>query len=119
MAAGMNNILNPFQDFDARLAKNKADAEAAGTQKAAESAGQTLGNSITAAVRASSADLKAIVVGTGEGESFRNSIMRGADPRLDVKKEQERTADATERTADTLDELAGNFTGFGMAAITA
>ena len=70
-------------------------------------------------VRINSADLKAIVVGSSDGEAFRNSIMRGADPRLDVKKEQERTADATERTADTLDDIAGNFTGFGMATLTA
>lgn len=110
---GMANIMNPFQDFDQRLAQNKADAE-----KAAVPAGDTLGQSITQAVRASSADLKAIVVGTSEGEAFRNSIMRGADPRLDVKHDQKRTADATERTADTLDDIAGNFSGVALAGIS-
>lgn len=68
-------------------------------------------------VRINSADLKAIVVGSSDGESFRNSIMRGADPRLDVKQDAKRTADATERAADALDDIAGNFEGVALAGI--
>jgi hypothetical protein len=75
--------------------------------------------SVVAQVRINSADLKAIVVGSSEGESFRNSIMRGADPRLDVKEDAKRTADNTERAADALDEMASNLTGFGLATLTA
>ena len=116
IAAGTKNILNPFQDFDARMAQNRADAEASAAQ-AAGAAGNTIGQSIAAAVRASSADLKAIVVGSSDGESFRNSIMRGADPRLDVKQDAKRTADATERAADALDDIAGNFEGVALAGI--
>lgn len=119
MAAGVSNMTNPFQDFDQRMAQNRADAEAAAVTGAAGAAGNTIGQSITAAVRASSADLKAIVVGTSDGEAFRNSIMRGADPRLDVKEDQKRTADNTERAADELeglrDDLAANFS---LAAIS-
>jgi hypothetical protein len=116
---GVENIGNPFGAFDSELAQARADAEKAAVKDGAAAGAQTLGNSITAAVRASSAELKAIVVGSSEGESFRNSIMRGADPRLDVKEDAKRTADNTERTADTLDELAGNLTGFGLATLTA
>ena len=45
--------------------------------------------------------------------------MRGGDPRLDVKEDAKRTADNTERTADALDDLASNLTGFGLATLTA
>jgi hypothetical protein len=114
-ANGMDNMSNPFAGFDASTTQTLAGAETATQKKATKDAG----GSIAEAVKVSSADLKAIVVGSSEGQAFRNSIMRGADPRLDVKKEQERTADATERTADTLDELAGNFTGFGLATLNA
>ena len=61
---------------------------------------------VAAVVRISSEDLKAIVAGSAEAESFRNSLMRGADPRLDTTDEQRRTADATERTADGIREIA-------------
>lgn len=115
---GVENLGNPFGAFDSELAKAKADAEKAAVTGAAGAAGNTIGNSITAAVRASSADLKAIVVGTSDGEAFRNSIMRGADPRLDVKEDQKRTADNTERAADTLDDIAGNLSGVALAGIS-
>jgi hypothetical protein len=75
-----------------------------------------------AAVRASSESLRAIVAGTGEGEAFRNSIMRGADPRLEGAKDQARTADAAEQSAESLEEieasLAGLGGGIGLATIS-
>jgi hypothetical protein len=49
--------------------------------------------------------LKAIVVGTSEGEAFRNSLLRGADPRNAGAEDEKRTADATEETAAGVDEL--------------
>lgn len=67
-------------------------------------------------VKISSQDLKAIVAGTSDAESFRNALARGADPRLDTKDEQRRTADATERTAEAMEEFARTG-GFGVAAI--
>ena len=49
--------------------------------------------------------LKAIVVGTSEGEAFRNSLLRGADPRNAGHEDDARTADATEETAAGVGEL--------------
>lgn len=114
---GIKNFENPLQNFDARMAQARSDAEAAAVKKVAAGAGESIGQSIQSAVRASSAELKAIVVGSSEGESFRNSIMRGADPRLDVKQDAKRTADATERSADLLDDIAGNLQGVALATI--
>ena len=118
---GVRNFENPLQNFDARMAEAQQQAAAAAVppvQAAAEAAGQ----SIAKAISASTKDLKAIVVGSSEGESFRNAIMRGADPRLDVKEESRRTADATERTADAVEDLASNGVGgvggIGLATIT-
>lgn len=67
-------------------------------------------------VRISSADLNAIVSGTSGAESFRNALARGADPRLETKEDARRTADASERTAEAVEELAR--TGLiGVAAL--
>ncbi len=49
--------------------------------------------------------LKAMVVGTSEGEAFRNSLLRGADPRNAGNEDDARTADATEETAAGVGEL--------------
>jgi hypothetical protein len=109
-------IATPLTDAVQRF-RDAAQSAASSVDKAQTQAGSQ--SSVVAQVRINSADLKAIVVGSSEGESFRNSIMRGADPRLDVKEDAKRTADNTERAADTLDELAGNLTGFGLATLTA
>ena len=68
-------------------------------------------------VRVSSQELQAIVAGTMESQAFRNALQRGADPRLETKDEQRRTADATERAANTLDEL-NRKGGIGVAVIS-
>lgn len=107
-------IATPLTDAVKGFRQSARDA-AASIDKS--SAPKSASRSAADTVRINSADLKAIVVGSSEGESFRNSIMRGADPRLDVKEDQKRTADATERTADTLDDIASNLTGFGQASI--
>ena len=109
-------IATPLTDAVQRF-REAARSAASSVDKALTPAGSK--NSAAEQVRINSADLKAIVVGSSDGESFRNTIMRGADPRLDVKEDAKRTADNTERTADTLDELAGNLTGFGLATLTA
>jgi hypothetical protein len=62
-------------------------------------------------------ELRAIVVGSSEGETFRNNILRGADPRLDVKDDARKTADNTERAADALDDIAERLDPAGLAVI--
>jgi hypothetical protein len=109
-------IATPLTDAVQRW-RDAAQFAASSVDKAQTQAGSQ--SSVVAQVRINSADLKAIVVGSSEGESFRNSIMRGADPRLDVKEDAKRTADNTERAADALDEMASNLTGFGLATLTA
>jgi hypothetical protein len=116
---GIRNFENPLQGFDEKMRQaqeNARNSVVPPVQEAAEVAGQTIASAITA----SSKELKAIVLGTAEGESFRNTLMRGGDPRADIKEESRRTADATERTADAVEDLAaaGGPGGFGLAAIT-
>lgn len=115
-ANGIENIGNPFGAFDAAFAQAQADAQEAGARRSSAAAGEA----IAAAISASTKELNAVVVGSSEGEALRNSIMRGADPRLeDSKKDAKRTADATERTADGIEDLAANMQGggFGQAQI--
>jgi hypothetical protein len=117
-ANGVQNMADPFAAFDAEFAsvtEQMQAAGAAGGQAFAEQAG----DGVSAAIKASTQALKAIVAGTSAGEEFRNSIMRGADPRLEGDKNQERTADATERTADAVEDLAATMgDGLGLAAIS-
>jgi len=115
---GLANMANPFGAFDAEFASVTQQMQEAGAAAGA-AAGEEAGGEIAAAIGASSKDLKAIVAGTSAGEAFRNSILRGADPRLEGDKNQERTADATERTADAVEELAATQGGgLGLASIT-
>jgi hypothetical protein len=114
---GIQNLSNPFAAFDAEFASVTAQMQQAGA-----AAGETAGDSIGSAIAASTQALKAIVVGTSEGEAFRNSIMRGSDPRLEGAKDQARTADAAEQSAESLEEiessLAGLGGGIGLATIS-
>jgi hypothetical protein len=120
-ADGVRNMSDPFAAFDAEFASVTAKMQQAGAAAGA-AAGETAGSGISAAIAASGQALKAIVVGTGEGEAFRNSIMRGADPRLEGAKDQARTADAAEQSAESLEEieasLAGLGGGIGLATIS-
>jgi len=109
-SSAMENFANPLQDFDARMAKAQEQAAASAVkpvEAAATVAGQIAGEQIAKAVGASSQALKAIVVGSSEGEAFRNSLLRGADPRNAGDVNQERTANATEQTAAGIGELVG------------
>lgn len=107
-ANGIENMTNPYGAFDREFANVQAQMQQAGG-----ALGAAAGQNITAAVRASSESLKAMVVGTSAGEEFANSIMRGFDPRLEGDKNGQRTADAAERTADGVEELAGELAGTG------
>jgi phage-related protein len=97
--------IGPLQGF-VRQARDVARAAAAGQDKAAVGLGGQQKQSVAAVVRISSADLNAIVSGTSGAESFRNALARGADPRLETKEDTRRTADASERTAEAVEELA-------------
>ena len=118
---GIQNLSNPLAAFDAEFARVTQQMQKAGAA-AGVAAGETAGSAIGPAIAASTQALKAIVVGTGEGEAFRNSIMRGADPRLEGAKDQARTADAAEQSAESLEEieasLAGLGGGIGLATIS-
>ena len=59
---------------------------------------------MTTTVELSTKALKAIVVGTSEGEAFRNAIARGQDPRTSAQTDQQIAAN-TSRTADALEGL--------------
>jgi len=98
------------------MAQVRADAK-----KAAEEVENGLkagGEGVRAAVAASSKDLKAVVVGTTEGESFRNLLARGGDARLSGDPAKD-TAENTERAADGIEELVAfqQNNAFGLAAI--
>jgi hypothetical protein len=118
-ASGIANVTNPFGAFDAALAranKDAADNAAKGGKPGQPGAGP-VAQAVGAAIRASSQELKAIVVGSSEGETFRNNILRGADPRLDVKDDAAATAQNTERSADALEDIADRLDPTGLAVI--
>ena len=111
---GTENVTNPYGAFDAEMARVNATMQQAGA-----SAGEAFGDTATAAIKASSNALKAIVVGSSEGEAFRNSLLRGADPRLEGDAQKE-TADNTAEMVDQLDELNASVAfggGVGVATI--
>jgi hypothetical protein len=113
---GMENITNPFKAWDDTMTRVVEDAK-----KAAEEVEKGLkkgGEGIQQAVAASSKELQAIVVGTSEGESFRNMLARGGDARLSGDPAKD-TAENTERAADGIDDLVAlaEQNGFGLAAI--
>ena len=116
-ADGVRNMSDPFAAFDREFASVQAQMQQAGAAGGA-AAGEAAASAIAPAIAASTQALKAIVAGTGEGEAFRNSILRGADPRLSGDKAAERTADASEEQVDLLEEIASNLGGaLGVATI--
>ena len=105
--------------IDGAIAQSRA-AAAAVDQKTQASVQKALATPVTAEVAVNTEALKAIVAGTSEGEAFRNSLMRGADPRNAGAEEEKRTADATEETAAGVDELVSIMRDqFALAEITA
>ena len=115
-AAGVQNIGSPFAAFDREFAANQAQAATVASSGVAAQAGETIGS----AIRAASSELQALVVGSSSGESYRNMLARGGDPRLAGGDAAKETADNTERTADGVEELASTMSsmpGFGQAQI--
>ena len=116
---GAQNFENPLQNFDSRMADAQQQA-AASAVKPLENAGVTAGQNIGSAIKAASSELRALVVGSSEGESFRNSLARGGDPRLSGGDAAKATADNTERTADGIEDVAAavrEIPGFGQAQL--
>lgn len=116
MDDGLRNITNPFEAFDNTMAQVRADAKKAADD--VENGLKAGGEGVRSAVAASSKDLKAVVVGTSEGESFRNMLARGGDARLSGDPAKD-TAENTERAADGIEELVAfqEANAFGLAAI--
>lgn len=116
---GVQNFENPLQNFNAKMAEAQQQA-AASAVKPLENAGFTAGETISTAIKAASSELRALVAGSSEGESFRNSLARGGDPRLAGGDAAKATADNTERTADGVEDVAAavrEIPGFGQAQI--
>jgi hypothetical protein len=112
---GLNNIQNPFQAWDDTMLQTIRDAreEAAKVEEALKKGGAAASKSLAA----SSKELKALVVGTSEGESFRNLLARGGDART-AKDHAAETADSTKRAADEIEGLREDMAmNFGLAAI--
>jgi phage-related protein len=109
----------PLQAF-VRRNREAAQAAAASVDEASNKLEQKRIDAplIRDALAASSAELRSIVVGTSEGESFRNMLARGGDARLSGDPMKE-IADSNERAADGIDDLVAlaEQNGFGLAAI--
>jgi hypothetical protein len=115
-AQAVQNMGSPFAGFDREFAAAQADAQKAGAAGAGEAAGQSIG----AAIKAASSELSALVVGSSGGESYRNMLARGGDPRLSGADAAKQTADNTERAADGIEDVAAavrEIPGFGQAQV--
>ena len=115
-ASAVENIGSPFAAFDREFAQAQADAQESGAAAAGASAGESIG----AAIKAASSELNALVVGSSGGESFRNMLARGGDPRLSGADAAKQTADNTERAADGIEDVAAavrEIPGFGQAQL--
>lgn len=111
-------IATPLTDAVRGFRQSALDAASAIDQKTG-GLKQALSEGVTTEVRVNTEALKAIVVGTSEGQSFANSLARGADPRLEGDAAKD-TARNTEQMVDQLDEIAnalGMGGGLGMASI--
>jgi hypothetical protein len=112
----VQNMGSPFAGFDREFAAAHADAQKAGAAGAGASAGESIG----AAIKAASSELSALVVGSSGGESYRNMLARGGDPRLSGADAAKQTADNTERAADGIEDVAAavrEIPGFGQAQL--
>lgn len=116
-AKGIENIRNPYAAFDREFANVQKQMQDAG-QAAGQGIGDGMQSGVQAAVKASTEALKAIVVGSSEGEAFMNSIRRGADPR-NADDSARQTADNTERTAEAVEGIEENLAGIGGLAVAA
>jgi hypothetical protein len=122
-AQAAENMGNPFGAFDSEFANAQREAAATVAKDIAQT-GPTAAKAVSDAVKVSMQELKALVAGTSGGESFRNSILRGSDPRLSDDAPAKKTADNTERTADGVEDLPDALAAslgqqFGLASLMA
>lgn len=111
-AEAAEQLFNPLAFF------NKSVAESGKVAAAAAQDLQKKGEAAANAISASAAELKAIIVDSAAGETFRNDLIRGADPRLNedhLKNIEKNTEDGAAAAA----ELASNFKSTGMAVMAA
>ncbi len=118
---GMDNMTNPFAQFDSAMAAAQAARGETESKRVVKTAGDA-GDKIKRAIALSTKELKAIVAGTAAGETFRNNILRGADPRISGVDAAKETADNTEEMVDQLDALPDQLAsamggGLGLATI--
>jgi hypothetical protein len=109
---GAQNFFNGLEGFDASVA---ASADLLG------GAGAGLkknGEAVAKAISASAAELKAIIVDSAAGETFRNDLVRGADPRLNEDHLKGIEAN-TEESASILSRIDSKFSPTGIAFLTA
>ena len=109
---GAQNFFNGLAGFDASVEASANLLTGAGADL------KLKGEAVAKAISASAAELKAIIVDSAAGETFRNDLVRGADPRLndDHLKNIEKN---TEDGAAAAEELASNFRPTGMAVMAA
>jgi hypothetical protein len=97
---------------------NKSVADSAKLGAAAADDLKKKGEAAAKAISASAAELKAIIVDSAAGETFRNDLVRGADPRLNEDHLKGIEAN-TEESASILNRIDSKFSPTGVAFLTA
>ena len=109
---GAQNLFNGLAAYNASL------TESANAGAAAADAIAVKGKEAAKAISASAAELKAIIVDSAAGETFRNDLVRGADPRLNEDHLKGIEAN-TEESASILNRIDSKFSPTGIAFLTA
>lgn len=120
IATPMTDAVRGFR----QQAKDAAGAIDESTSGAMNKAAVDVGKTAGAAVAASTQALSAIVAGGSGGESFRNALMRGADPRNTGATGDDKVAEKVDETNELLEDLPDSFAAamnsqFGLATISA
>ena len=109
---GAQNFFNGLEGFDASVAASANLLTGAGADL------EKNGKAVAKAISASAAELKAIIVDSAAGETFRNDLVRGADPRLNEDHLKGIEAN-TEESASILNRIDSKFSPTGIAFLTA
>jgi hypothetical protein len=106
------------QLFDPLAFFNKSVADSGKLGAAAAEDLKKGGEAAAKAIKASASELKAIIVDSAAGETFRNDLVRGADPRLNEDHLKGIEAN-TEESASILSRIDSKFSPTGIAFLTA